>query len=182
VRAPAHAPCGARGPRRGRRGWPERTVVNDVHHHHTSVIGTMRERWELGKPFTGRDATAPTSPRCYPRQATSARGLARRLSPADPRLRRGRSSRSMHRCRRWRSGPWEEMPSWPAEWIDRYPRSRTWTTSRAQKGWRSCTKRSATCSPASGKPDSQATSGGPRGYVGISGSRPSCPRNSIWSK
>jgi phospholipase C len=36
----------------------ERSVVNDVHHH-TSVIRTMRERWELGKPFTGRDATAP---------------------------------------------------------------------------------------------------------------------------
>lgn len=41
----------------------ERTVVNDVHHH-TSVIRTMRERWKLGKPFTGRDADAPTSPRC----------------------------------------------------------------------------------------------------------------------
>jgi hypothetical protein len=36
----------------------ERTVVNDVHHH-TSVIRTMRERWKLGKPFTGRDADAP---------------------------------------------------------------------------------------------------------------------------
>ena len=36
----------------------ERTVVNDVHHH-TSVIRTMRERWDLGPPLTGRDATAP---------------------------------------------------------------------------------------------------------------------------
>ena len=36
----------------------ERTVVNDVYHH-TSVIRTMRERWDLGPPLTGRDATAP---------------------------------------------------------------------------------------------------------------------------
>ena len=36
----------------------ERTVVNDVHHH-TSVIRTMRERWDLGDPLTARDADAP---------------------------------------------------------------------------------------------------------------------------
>jgi phospholipase C len=36
----------------------ERTVVNEVHHH-SSMIRTMRERWNLGKPFTGRDADAP---------------------------------------------------------------------------------------------------------------------------
>ena len=36
----------------------ERTVVNDVHHH-TSVIRTMRERWDLGNPLTARDADAP---------------------------------------------------------------------------------------------------------------------------
>jgi phospholipase C len=36
----------------------ERTVVNDVYHH-SSMIRTMRERWNLGKPFTGRDADAP---------------------------------------------------------------------------------------------------------------------------
>jgi phospholipase C len=41
----------------------ERTGVNDVHHH-SSTIRTMRERWNLGKPFTGRDADAPTSARC----------------------------------------------------------------------------------------------------------------------
>jgi phospholipase C len=36
----------------------ERTVVNDTHHH-TSVIQTMRDRWDLGVPLTGRHATAP---------------------------------------------------------------------------------------------------------------------------
>jgi phospholipase C len=36
----------------------ERTVVNDPHHH-TSVIRTLRDRWNLGKPLTGRDADAP---------------------------------------------------------------------------------------------------------------------------
>ena len=36
----------------------ERTVVNDVHHH-TSVIRTLRERWDLGAPLTARDASAP---------------------------------------------------------------------------------------------------------------------------
>jgi uncharacterized membrane protein YeiH len=65
----------------------------------------------------------------------------------------------MHRCRRWRKGSWAEAPSWPAEWIDRYRRSRTWTTSRAPRGWRRWTNQSATCSPASDDPDSQATRG-----------------------
>jgi phospholipase C len=36
---------------------PERTVVNEEFRH-TSVIRTLRERWSLGKPFTGRDAVA----------------------------------------------------------------------------------------------------------------------------
>jgi phospholipase C len=36
----------------------ERTVVKDVYHH-TALIRTMRERWSLGNPFTGRDAGAP---------------------------------------------------------------------------------------------------------------------------
>ncbi|MET7991479.1 alkaline phosphatase family protein [Amycolatopsis sp. NPDC005232] len=37
---------------------PQRTVVTDVHHH-TSVIQTLRQRWNLGAPLTARDATAP---------------------------------------------------------------------------------------------------------------------------
>ncbi|MFJ6630902.1 alkaline phosphatase family protein [Streptomyces sp. NPDC091376] len=37
---------------------PARTVVNGVHHH-TSVIRTLRERWNLGRPLTARDADAP---------------------------------------------------------------------------------------------------------------------------
>ena len=36
----------------------ERTVINGVHHH-TSVIRTLRERWDLGPPLTRRDADAP---------------------------------------------------------------------------------------------------------------------------
>jgi phospholipase C len=35
----------------------ERTVVNDEYRH-TSIIRTLRERWSLGAPLTGRDATA----------------------------------------------------------------------------------------------------------------------------
>ncbi|MFF8359615.1 alkaline phosphatase family protein [Streptomyces chartreusis] len=37
---------------------PAQTVVNGVHHH-TSVIRTLRERWNLGSPLTARDADAP---------------------------------------------------------------------------------------------------------------------------
>jgi len=36
----------------------ENTVVNDIHHH-TSVMRTMRQRWDLGNPFTAREADAP---------------------------------------------------------------------------------------------------------------------------
>ena len=36
---------------------PERTVVTEEHRA-TSLIATMRERWDLGKPFTERDASA----------------------------------------------------------------------------------------------------------------------------
>ena len=36
---------------------PERTVVND-HYRNTSLIRTMRERWNLGAPLTARDADA----------------------------------------------------------------------------------------------------------------------------
>jgi phospholipase C len=36
---------------------PERTVVNDEHRA-TSLLATMRERWNLGKPFTEREASA----------------------------------------------------------------------------------------------------------------------------
>jgi phospholipase C len=37
---------------------PEQTVVNDTYRN-TSMIRTMRERWNLGPPFTARDADAP---------------------------------------------------------------------------------------------------------------------------
>jgi len=36
---------------------PARTVVND-HYRNTSVISTLRQRWDLGPPLTGRDAVA----------------------------------------------------------------------------------------------------------------------------
>jgi phospholipase C len=37
---------------------PERTVINDQYRH-TSVIRTLRERWQLGAPLTARDGAAP---------------------------------------------------------------------------------------------------------------------------
>ena len=37
---------------------PEKTVVTD-NYRHTSVIRTLRDRWNLGPPFTARDADAP---------------------------------------------------------------------------------------------------------------------------
>jgi len=49
---------------------PEKTVINDEYRH-TSVIRTLRERWQLGKPLTARD--------------TSARDLAPVLSLISPR-------------------------------------------------------------------------------------------------
>ena len=42
---------------------PEKTVVNETYRN-TSMIRTMRERWNLGPPLTARDADAPTSPSC----------------------------------------------------------------------------------------------------------------------
>jgi hypothetical protein len=38
---------------------PERTVVSDAYLG-TSLLATMRERWNLGSPFTARDASAPS--------------------------------------------------------------------------------------------------------------------------
>jgi phospholipase C len=37
---------------------PEQTVIN-AEYRHTSVIRTLRERWQLGGPLTARDAAAP---------------------------------------------------------------------------------------------------------------------------
>jgi phospholipase C len=38
---------------------PERTVITQEYRA-TSVLATLRERWNLGTPFSGRDATAPS--------------------------------------------------------------------------------------------------------------------------
>jgi hypothetical protein len=38
---------------------PERTVITDEHRA-TSLLATMRERWNLGAPFTAREASAPS--------------------------------------------------------------------------------------------------------------------------
>ncbi len=43
---------------------PEKTVVTDTYRH-TSVIRTLRERWNLGLPFTARDADAPDFSRVF---------------------------------------------------------------------------------------------------------------------
>jgi phospholipase C len=38
---------------------PERTVIN-AEHRATSLLATMRQRWNLGEPFSDRDASAPS--------------------------------------------------------------------------------------------------------------------------
>jgi phospholipase C len=38
---------------------PERTVIN-AEHRATSLLATMRERWNLGAPFSAREASAPS--------------------------------------------------------------------------------------------------------------------------
>ena len=43
---------------------PEKTVVTDTYRN-TSVIRTLRERWNLGLPFTARDADAPDLSRVF---------------------------------------------------------------------------------------------------------------------
>jgi phospholipase C len=49
---------GARVPAVAISAWiPERTVVNDEYRH-TSVMRTIRERWQLGAPLTARDGAA----------------------------------------------------------------------------------------------------------------------------
>jgi phospholipase C len=40
---------------------PERTVATDEYRA-TSLISTLRERWNLGSPFTARDAHRPQHP------------------------------------------------------------------------------------------------------------------------
>jgi phospholipase C len=37
----------------------EGAVFNDEHRH-TSILATLRKQWDLGEPFTGRDASART--------------------------------------------------------------------------------------------------------------------------
>jgi phospholipase C len=40
--------------------WVAEGTVCNQEHRHTSLIATLRERWNLGDPFTGRDAAART--------------------------------------------------------------------------------------------------------------------------
>ena len=52
--------CGVRIPTLAISPWiPARTVVTDEHRA-TSLLSTLRDRWNLGAPFTARDATAPS--------------------------------------------------------------------------------------------------------------------------
>jgi phospholipase C len=59
--------CGFRFDRSGYRvpaiiisPWVAEGAVFNQEHRHTSLIATLRERWNLGDPFTGRDAAART--------------------------------------------------------------------------------------------------------------------------
>jgi len=40
--------------------WVAEGDVFNQEHRHTSLIATLREQWDLGDPFTGRDAAART--------------------------------------------------------------------------------------------------------------------------
>ena len=62
--------------------WVAEGEVFNQEHRHTSLIATLREQWDLGDPFTGRDAAARTLlPRLHPRHPARPAHLAR----ADPR-------------------------------------------------------------------------------------------------
>ena len=57
--------AGVRVPTLAISAWiPERTVVNDTYLG-TSLLATMRERWNLGAPFTARDASAASFARVH---------------------------------------------------------------------------------------------------------------------
>jgi phospholipase C len=64
---------------------PEKTVVSDTYRN-TSVIRTLRERWNLGLPFTARDADAPDLSRVFtldvPRQPENWPDVVARPVPA----------------------------------------------------------------------------------------------------
>ena len=80
-------------------------------YHHTSLIRTLRERWDLGAPLTGpRRARPRPRPGPDPRPAARAGGLARRSPTARARLRRDAPSRSTSRSARC------PRPSSPEAW------------------------------------------------------------------
>ena len=57
--------------------WVAEGDVFNQEHRHTSLIATLREQWNLGDAFTGRDAAARTLlPRLHPRRATGPQVLA----------------------------------------------------------------------------------------------------------
>src|ERR1700678_639506 len=65
-RAPA-GQCGFRVDRSGYRvpaivvsPWVAEGAVFNDEHRHTSILATLRKQWDLGEPFTGRDASART--------------------------------------------------------------------------------------------------------------------------
>ena len=66
----------------------------------TSLIRTLRERWNLGPPLTARDATPPTSPRPHPRPPRAPRRTGPRSPRAPVPAMPGRSSRWTSRSRR----------------------------------------------------------------------------------
>ena len=74
----------------------EQTVINDEYRH-TSVIRTLRERWQLGAPLTARDGAAPD---LAPVLNLDTRGI----RTTGPRSRRGRCPRSTRPASRSRRG------------------------------------------------------------------------------
>ena len=127
---------------------PEKTVVNDTYRN-TSVIRTMRERWNLGPPLTARDADAAdiapvltldqprapedwpdVTPRPVPEMDQALIPLDQPLSPLAQAL---------------VGDAWQ----WPSNSANPCPPSPTPPPSPAPKASNSCTKPSATSGPGS---------------------------------
>jgi phospholipase C len=146
---------------------PQQRVVNDLYHH-TSVIQTLRKRWDLGRPLTARDADAadltpvlsleaPRAPEDWPEVAPQpVPEFTESLVPTQAPL-----------------SPWPPRCStatWPScsTWARACPTSPQTPPSPAARRWRSCTRPPGTCSQAF---DSQPVARIPRAGDEGAGSR-----------
>ena len=124
---------------------PERTVVNDEFRA-TSMLATMRERFDLGEPFSAREASAPSFADIFTLTTPRAQEDWPRWSPDPFRLCTSRSPHSTLRsgCSASRCC----SPCWPSPrvWASQFPTSNPTTRSRARRRSRSamsCSARSS---------------------------------------